>query len=123
MLDWLHAAHQGVCSMNARAKAGVYWPGITNDVDRIRSSCASCNRTAPSQPRTPPIEPCFPTTLFEALAVDYFHFQGKYYFVVADCLSGWTETQLIKMGTDKSGAEGLCMALRHLFIWCPSRDF
>ena len=102
--------------MNAWAKAGVYWPGITNDVDRIHSNCASCNRTAPSQPCTPPIEPCFPTILFEALAVDYFHFQRKYYFVVADRLSGWTETQLIKMGTEKSGAEGLCMELRRLFI-------
>ena len=29
VLETLHAAHQGVTSMNARAKASVFWPGIT----------------------------------------------------------------------------------------------
>ena len=37
----LHSAHQGVSSMNERAKAGVYWPGITNDIKNIRDNCRS----------------------------------------------------------------------------------
>ena len=116
VLQSLHAAHQGVCAMNERAKSAVYWPGITGDIAKIGSSCSSCNRAAPSQPRTPPIELWIPTTPFEAIAMDYFHYIGKYYFVAADRLSGWTETQLIKLGTKKAGAEGLCSALQRIFV-------
>ena len=48
----LHSAHQGVTGMNERAKAG-----ITTDIQYARDSCTSCNKTMPSQARTPPIEP------------------------------------------------------------------
>ena len=89
----LHSAHQGVTGMNERAKAGVYLPGITTDIQYARDSCTGCNKTMPSQARTPPIEPRIPTTPFEAIACDFFHFKGHYYFVAADRLSGWLELQ------------------------------
>ena len=31
----LHSAHQGVGGMNECAKAGVYWPGITRDIESV----------------------------------------------------------------------------------------
>lgn len=102
--------------MNERAKAGVYWPGITKDIEAVRAACSSCNRIMPSQPRTPPVEPLIPSTPFEAVACDYFHFNGHYYFVAADRLSGWLEVQQIKVGTNEAGAKGLCKALRRLMI-------
>ena len=95
ILPSLHAAHQGVSSMNERAKASVYWPGITNDIHAARSTCSNCNKIAPSHARTPPIEPCIPTTPFEAIACDYFHYMGWYYFVAADRLTGGTEQQRV----------------------------
>ena len=102
--------------MNERAKAAVYWPGITNDIQTARSNCTNCNNTAPSQARLPPIEPVIPTSPFEAIACDYFNYQGHYYFVAADRLSGWTEQTRIKVGTSDAGATGLCKALRRLFV-------
>jgi len=116
VVQTLHSAHQGVGGMNERAKAAVYWPGITKDIEMIRASCNSCNRTMPSQARTPPVEPTMPSTPFEAIACDYFHFNGHYYFVAADRLSGWLEVQQIKVGTNEAGAEGLCKALRRLMV-------
>ena len=56
IIDSLHAAHQGISGMNERARAGVYWPGITADIIKARNSCGSCNRNMPSQARTLPIE-------------------------------------------------------------------
>ena len=112
----LHAAHQGVSSMNERARAGVYWPGITADIIKARNSCGSCNRNMPSQARTMPIEPHIPTTPFESLACDYFHYTGNYYLVAADRLSGWVELSQIKVGSNDSGAQGLCTALRRLMV-------
>ncbi len=31
-LEALHAAHQGITGMTARAKSSIYWPGITTDI-------------------------------------------------------------------------------------------
>ena len=104
-------AHQGVSGMNERAKANVYWPGITKDIQSVRAKCHSCNNIMPSQSRISPAEPWTPTTPFEAIACDYFHFKGHYYFVAADRLSGWFEVQQIQVGTNEAGAEGLCKAL------------
>ena len=116
IIDSLHAAHQGITGMNERARAGVYWPGITADIIKARNSCGSCNRNMPSQARTPPIEPHIPTTPFEAIACDYFHYIGHYYLVAADRLSGWVEVSQIKVGSNDSGAQGLCTALRRLMV-------
>ena len=53
----LHAAHQGVSAMHERAKAAVFWPGITKDIQAARKKWNSCDRIAPSQARIPPLEP------------------------------------------------------------------
>ena len=116
IINSLHAAHQGITSMNERARAGVYWPGITSDIIKARNSCGSCNRNMPSQPRTMPIEPHIPTTPFESIACDYFHYIGNYYLVAADRLSGWVELSQVKVGSSDSGAQGLCTALRRLMV-------
>ena len=114
ILQTLHSAHQGVVGMNERARAGVYWPGITKDIESVRAACRSCNRSMPSQPRPIPVEPLMPTTPFEAVASDYFKFEGHYYFIAADRLSGWFEVQQIRVGTNEAGSKGLCQALRRL---------
>ncbi len=62
-LDALHAAHQGVSKMTARAEASIFWPGITKDIAATRDICAICNGNAPSQPAMPsitPVEPLYP---------------------------------------------------------------
>ena len=102
--------------MDERAKSIVYLPGITNDVQGCRENCNSCNLIAPSNPRLPPIEPLIPKVPFESIVCDYFQFKGWYYFVAADRLSGWTEQQKIKLGTNDSGSKGLCKALRRIFV-------
>ena len=102
--------------MCERAKAGVYWPGITKDIQLLRESCSSCNNIMPSQAHLPPVEACIPTTPFEAIVADFFHYMGYYYLVVADRLSGWVEIQQVNVGTNNAGAEGLCKSLRRMMV-------
>jgi len=116
ILQSLHSAHQGVNGMNERAKACVYWPGITRDIENIRAACNSCNRNMPSNPKTTPIEPIVPSTPFEAVACDYFDFHGHHYLVTADRLTGWCEVFHIPVGTKDAGSNGLLKALRVLLI-------
>jgi hypothetical protein len=51
ILQSLHSEYQGVNGMNERAKACVYWPGITRDIENIGAACNSCNRNMPSNPK------------------------------------------------------------------------
>ena len=51
----LYAGHQGLDSMQRRARHTVYWPGMEGDLSYHRASCALCNTSAPSQPAEPMI--------------------------------------------------------------------
>ena len=53
VLSALHAAHQGVSSMTARAESSVFWPGISPAIASTRATCNHCNRIAPSQTECP----------------------------------------------------------------------
>ena len=60
-----------------------------------------------SNPRLRPNEPFITKVPFESIVCDYFYFRGWYYFVAADKLTGWTEQQRIKLGTNESSSKGL----------------
>ena len=61
VLSTLHSAHQGVSSMTMRAKESVFWPGITDDIMKMREQCQPCNGMAPSQPCQPPMDLEYPS--------------------------------------------------------------
>ncbi|KAK3797584.1 hypothetical protein RRG08_054612 [Elysia crispata] len=46
ILNALHAVHQGLGAMCARAADSVFWPNITTDIARTRNQCAQCNRSS-----------------------------------------------------------------------------
>ena len=114
-LDILHSAHQGVSSMEARARAIIFWPGITTAITNMRASCRQCIENAPSQPRLPPAPFDPPSTPFEQIVGDYFQSGACHYLVVADRLSGWPEVFKSTSGSPQSGADGLIRCLRNCF--------
>ena len=59
VLMTLHSAHQGVMGMILRAGISVYWPRITANIQTVRDQCMSCNRTAQTQPKLPPVTPWY----------------------------------------------------------------
>ena len=90
VLGCLHSAHQGVCRMNERAMASVYWPRITADIEKTRQSCTSCDRHTPTQAQLPPVsELASPEFPFQMTVADYCAVKGKTWLVVADRFSGW----------------------------------
>ena len=71
VLRILHSAHQGVSSMESRARPIVFCPGMTNDIRDVREHCSACNRSAPSQVPTPAIPSPVPSTPFESIFADF----------------------------------------------------
>lgn len=115
VLQHLHAAHQGVGSMERRARAIVFWPGMTADIQDTRDRCLVCIRNAPSQAATPPLSSPPPSTPFEQIFADFFQYGGRHYLVVGDRLSGWVEVFGSPSGTTLAGASGLIQHLRAFF--------
>ena len=113
VLALLHAAHQGVDRMKARAKDAVYWPGMTGDITRKRAECADCNKISKSNPSQPPVPPKEPEYPFQMLAADYFHHMGQYYAVIVDRYSHWPVA--FRTEQDCIGSKGLISHLRLLF--------
>ena len=73
------------------------------------------HRNAQSQQRLPPQLSRIPTVPFELIFGDYFKLKGKFFLLIGDRLSGWTEIVSIKPSSATSGAKGLCDALRYIF--------
>ena len=115
VLEGLHAAHQGVSTMERRAQAIVFWPGMTNDIQQVRDSCSHCNTTAPSQAQLPSTPATPPSTPFEQIFADFFDFGGHHYLVIGDRLSGWPEIYSTPVGSANAGARGLISCLRKSF--------
>ena len=116
VLRMFHAAHQGVSTMEQRARELVFWPGMTLSFDGIRASCQECTANAPSQPKQPaaPFDP--PSLPFEKIVADFFNAGGNHYLVIADRLSSWTEVFKCTSGSPQSGANGLIECLRNVFM-------
>ena len=87
ILNQLHEAHQGAVRTKQRAQLTVYWPGLTNDIDNVVSSCRQCQDHLPSNTKQPIIIKPKPTRPFQEVAADFCVHAGKNYFIVVDCYS------------------------------------
>ena len=110
VLEGLHAAHQGVTMMSARADGSVFWPGMATQIITTRQHCAHCNRMAPSQPMAPPTPLTYPDYPFERVCADFFELTGRHYLVIVDRYSNWPAVKM----TD-GGADGLIKVLKMEF--------
>ena len=98
-LNILHSGHQGVSSMEARAREIAFWPGMTVNIQEIRNHCLTCNRNAPSQPKQYIANSPVATTPFEKVFADFFEFNGHHYLLIGDRFSGWVEVFFASHGT------------------------
>lgn len=101
--------------MEHRARAIVFWPGMSKDIRATREGCADCNRNAPSQAATPLLPSSPPSTPFEAVFADFFDYGGRHYLVLGDRLSGWVEVLSSTAGTNLGGSAGLVRHQRSFF--------
>ena len=98
ILHCLHAAHQGVDGMKARANDAIYWPGMNASIRNFRANCQTCTTIAPSQPREPITMTPAPEWPFQKIVMDIFHVGHIAYLACADRLTGWIILYHLKAG-------------------------
>ena len=111
ILEALHAAHQGVSAMCARAADSVFWPNISIDIQRVRDECSHCHRVAKSNAMQPPSDITPPEYPFHKVCSDYFSYNNRDYVVVVDRYSNWP-----MVFKSENGADGLVKRLREVFV-------
>ena len=115
ILQTLHFAYQGISIMGARTRSITFWPGMAEDIHKIRKKCTACNRNAPSRAPLPTAPTIPPSTAFEKVFADFSDCAGQHYLVIGDRLSGWRDIFRSPHGTPQGEAEGLITCLRNYF--------
>ena len=106
----VHEGHQGVERCRARAKASVWWPGMSNDIKQMIRLCPDCAREATHR-REPLIPTPLPSYPWQVVGTDLFELLGKRYLLVVDYFSRFPE--VIQMSTTTSAA--IIAALKSVF--------
>ena len=96
VMEHLHAGHQGVSQMYARAAASIFWPGMREDIAQFRAACQHCTYVAPSNPAPPPCEPEQPSFPFSSICADFFSTDSGTYLSIVDRYSGWLSIFCLK---------------------------
>ena len=98
VLEKLHDAHQGITKCRERAKASVWWPGLSNQLEEVVKQCPICIKE-----RVNPAEPVIPSELpdrpWQKVAADLFELKGHPYLLVIDYFSRYTEVAKLSSTT------------------------
>ena len=101
ILQKLHVGHQGIVKCRLRAKASVWWPGISDDINTFIHKCDTCCKDFPNT-----TQPMIPTKLperpWEKVASDLFELKGTPYIIVVDYFSRYVE--VLKLTTTTSAS-------------------
>lgn len=96
MLKSLHSGHPGISSMVSRAELTIYWPGIVQDIKKFVSSCNTCQKYQDNKLKMVLQYKKVPMLPWQEVGFDIFEFNQKYYLVVVDALSNYTEVGSLK---------------------------
>ena len=90
ILDRIHDAHQGITKCRERAKASVWWPGLSKQLEEVVKNCPTCIKQ-----KVNPAEPAIPSKLpdrpWEKVAADLFERKGDKFLLVIDYFSRYVE--------------------------------
>ena len=99
MLNLIHESHLGIEKCKSRARAILFWPGMSNDIYEKVSKCATCATYKMKNQKEPMIAHRIPDRPWQKLGTDLCEHKGKNYLVVVDYYSKFIETALLSNKT------------------------
>src|SRR4029434_8689954 len=98
----LHRGHPGSESTKRRARGIVFWPTMTEDIEKETTTCPVGNRTELPQQKEPLKLHPVPDLPWSTVGTDIFEWNGQHYLVIVDSYSGWFEIDLLRDLTDNT---------------------
>ena len=102
ILRRIHESHLGMEKCKSRARAVVYWPGMSADIENMVAKCSIClkyrnqNQKEPLMPHETPDRP------WQKLGTDIFELYSKSYLIIVDYYSKYPELCLLRDKTSQS---------------------
>lgn len=89
-IQFIHQGHQGVVKCRERAKASVWWLGLSTQIENLVKNCPECveHRVNPKEPF---LKDDFPERPWQKIALDLEKCNGVWYLVVTDYFSRFFE--------------------------------
>ena len=109
-MEKIHKGHQGVERCCWRARASVWWPGVTHQITQTVQHCTTCAKEA-RQRKEPLMSTILPDYPWQVVGTDLFKLNGIHYLITVDYFSRYPE--VIKMSSTISLA--VISALKAVF--------
>lgn len=101
MMSKLHDSHLGMEKCKARARAIMYWPRMSEDIEELIASCAICAKFRRKNIREPMIPHEVPLRPWSKLGSDIFTYNGVDHLLVVDYFSKYPEVVSLRSKTTK----------------------
>lgn len=111
VLKLLHEGHPGVTRMKMHARAVVWWPGVTNEIEQMVNTCHNCQTTRSVKATKVQAVWQRPNRFFDRVHIDFFEKNRVKYLVLVDAFSGWIECWIM----NKTDAAAVIRRLRTCF--------
>ncbi len=111
ILRRIHESHLGMEKCKSRARAVVYWPGMSADIERLVAKCSTCLKHQRSNQKEPLKQHTVPARAWQKLGTDIFEYKSKSYLVIVDYYSKFPEISLLK---DKS-SQAVITSMKSVF--------
>ena len=98
VLNLAHTGHPGVSKMRELVCSRLWWPGVTKDCDEFLSKCITCKGVA-ELPQPQPLRAVEFYDIWEYIACDIFHFEGRNFLSIIDYRLRWPE--VFELGSRK----------------------
>lgn len=111
VLTKVHQGHPGITKSRERAKAGVFWIGISQDIEDFVNNCEHCQEQQRTQTKLPLVSTPLPDRPWQHIAADIAELKGKQYLITVDYFSRYIEINHLSTITSNS----VITALKTLF--------
>ena len=91
ILRRIHESHLCMEKCKSRARAVVYWPGMSEDIERLVAKCSTCLKHQRSNQKEPLKPHAVPVRAWQKLGTDIFEYKSKPYLVIVDYYSKYPE--------------------------------
>ena len=86
-LQAIHEGHFGIEKSKQRGRSCVYWPAMSDDIEKLVKQCEVCNKFATSNWKEPMIPHEVSTRPWEKLGIDYFTLLNQDNLLIVDYFS------------------------------------
>lgn len=95
-VEQVHRGHIGYETSLRRAKDILFWPTMSQDIQKYVQSCSICNSCKPHQQKEPLKSHKVPQQPWSIVATDLFEWNKVNYLVTVDSYSGWYEIDALR---------------------------